>query len=92
MIITLSLHAVICLSVTEVLLTGMTPLGVVSHRFNFNSFYSLVEDKLSLAFIRQHLRNVLPILAIDSESAIPNFQSNLCTFLIYPNDTYSLKV
>jgi hypothetical protein len=34
MLITLSLRTVICQSVAEVYLTGMAPLGAVSHRFN----------------------------------------------------------
>ena len=32
--ITLSRHTAICLLVAEVLLTGVAPLGAVSHRFN----------------------------------------------------------
>ena len=33
--ITLSGYAAICQSVAEVYLTGVAPLGAVSHRFNF---------------------------------------------------------
>ena len=36
MLITLSRRAAICQSVAEVYLTGVTPMGAVSHRFNFN--------------------------------------------------------
>ena len=36
MVITLSRRASICQSVAEVKLTGVAPLGAVSHRFNFN--------------------------------------------------------
>ena len=35
MLITLSRRTAICQSVAEVLLTGVAPLGAVSHRFNF---------------------------------------------------------
>ena len=36
MLITLSRRTAICQSVAEVYLTGVAPLGAVSHRFNFN--------------------------------------------------------
>ena len=39
MLITLSRRTAICQSVAEVQLTGVAPLGAVSHRFNFNFFY-----------------------------------------------------
>ena len=35
MLITLSRHTVICQSVAEVQLTGVAPMGAVSHRFKF---------------------------------------------------------
>ena len=36
MLITISLRTVICQSVAEVKLTGVAPMGAVSHTFNFN--------------------------------------------------------
>ena len=38
MLITLSRRTAICQSVAGVYLTGLAPLGAVSHRFNFNFF------------------------------------------------------
>ena len=38
MLITLSRRTAICQSVAEVQLTGVAPLGAVSHRFNFLIF------------------------------------------------------
>ena len=42
MLITLSRYAAICQSVAEAWLTGVAPLGAVSHRFNFNFFYLII--------------------------------------------------
>ena len=39
MLITLSRRAAICQSVAQVYLTGVAPLGAVSHRFNFLKFF-----------------------------------------------------
>ena len=44
MLITLSRRAVICQPVAEVYLTGVAPLGAVSHRFNFN--FKLVRSRV----------------------------------------------
>ena len=47
MVITLSRRTSICQSVAEVYLTGVTPLGAVSHRFNLLLFYfNLIPRKL----------------------------------------------
>jgi hypothetical protein len=40
MLITLSCRPAICQSVAEVYLTGVAPLGAVSHRFNFNIYFT----------------------------------------------------
>ena len=39
MLITLFCRAAICQSVAEVYLTGVGPLGAVSHRFNFFNYH-----------------------------------------------------
>ena len=38
MLITLSRRTTICQSVAEVYMSGVVPLGAVSHRFNYNIF------------------------------------------------------
>ena len=43
MLITLSRRTAIFQSVAEVYLTGVAPLGAVSHRFNFNYVYASLD-------------------------------------------------
>ena len=49
MLITLSRRAAICQSVAEVQLTGLAPLGAVSHRLRL--YYSKPQDQLCEAYI-----------------------------------------
>ena len=56
MLITLSHRTAICLSASEVSLTGVTPLGAVSHRFNF--FVVIAVNSLTLK------RDIVPVKSL----------------------------
>ena len=63
MLITLSRRAAICQAVAEVQLTGLSPLGVVSHRFNFNLTHLLTYISLFIYFYFPFLLTLyVPIL------------------------------
>ena len=57
MLFTLSHRAAICQSDAEVYLTGVAPLGAVSHRFNFN-FFNRNTTKLLIIFLLKGLEHL----------------------------------
>ena len=70
MLITLSRRAAICQSVAEVLLTGVVPLGAVSHRFNlFNKktvrlIKACLDDTRSKVRIGNYLSSNFPLRTV----------------------------